>query len=151
MALYLLHKLRLLPPREVTFYWTHYKYSAKLFWPLVGNVCNIYFTTNRSSVNLRNISKWCRKPEQSTPSHHAHPILTALNMFPSSSQSTSEGLIINNVVFLALFIRLTAPLYPSILNSDLVLSFFCLQPALVTRFDLAYPGVTTENYMASFI
>lgn len=30
------------------------------------------------------------------------------------------------------------------------LSFFYLQPALVTRFDLAYPGVTTANYMASF-
>ncbi|KAI4814142.1 hypothetical protein KUCAC02_003348, partial [Chaenocephalus aceratus] len=26
-----------------------------------------------------------------------------------------------------------------------------LKPALVTRFDLAYPGVTTANYMASFI
>lgn len=35
--------------------------------------------------------------------------------------------------------------------SNLVLSFSYLQPALVTRFDLAYPGVTTANYMASFI
>lgn len=42
-------------------------------------------------------------------------------------------------------------LYSSILYWSMILSFISyLQPALVTRFDLEYPGVTTANYMASF-
>lgn len=38
----------------------------------------------------------------------------------------------------------------SMLAGDVFFHFLPPQPALVTRFDLAYPGVTTANYMASF-
>lgn len=95
---------------------------------------------------------------QNDPLPHPHSVLTPLIIFPFSFHSTCDrnhhycflypdalGSFFSSS--LSLFLSLFTQVYWLV-----ILSFVSyLQPALVTRFDLAYPSVTTANYMASFM